>query len=47
LVNVIRKPIFDVVDVGKTLIMPGKSTVLHVDLEDPGASELIIGRTRR
>lgn len=46
MVSEIRRLTYDVVDVGKTLIMPGKGIVLPVDLEDPGEYALIAGRTR-
>ena len=46
MVNVIKKPISAVEDVGKILTMPGKDTVQHVDSEDPRESEPTAGRTR-
>lgn len=47
MVNVTRRPIFDVEDVGRILTMPEKNTAQHVDLEDPEESEVTAGRTRR
>jgi len=47
LVNVIRRPISDVEDVVKTLIMHERSTVLRVGLEDPAEYESIAGRIRK
>jgi hypothetical protein len=46
LVNVIKKPIFDVADVGKIHTMPGSATVLLVDSEDPKGSGPTAGRTK-
>jgi len=46
LVNVIKKPISDVEDVGKTHTMPGSATVLPVDSEDPNGLGPTTGRTR-
>lgn len=46
MVSVTKKPTYDAVDVVKTLTMPGKSTALPVDLEDPAGYALITGRTR-
>ena len=47
MVNVIKKPISDVEDVGKTHTMPGSDTVLPVDLEDQNESEPTAGRIKR
>jgi hypothetical protein len=46
LVNVTKKPISVVEDVGKIHTMPGSATVLPVDLEDPKGSGPTAGRTR-
>ena len=46
MVNVIKKPISDVEDVGKTHTMPGSDTVLPVDSEDPKGSGPTAGRTK-
>lgn len=46
MVNVIKKPISVVEDVGKTHTMPVRSIVLPVDSEDPVGSEPTTGRTR-
>ena len=46
MVNVTKKPIFVVEDVGKTLTMPGRSIVLPVGSEDPAELELTAGRIR-
>lgn len=47
MVNVIRKPTFDVEDVERILTMPEKNTVLPVDLEDQNESEPTAGRIKR
>jgi len=46
LVNVIKKPISVVEDVGKTHTMPGSATVQHVASEEPKGSGPTAGRTR-
>jgi hypothetical protein len=46
LVNVIKKPISVVGDVGRTHTMPGSATVQPVDSEDPNGSGPTTGRTR-
>jgi hypothetical protein len=46
LVNVIKKPISAVEDVGKTHTMPGRSIVLPVDSEDLAGSEPTAGKIR-
>jgi hypothetical protein len=46
LVNVIKKPIYVVEDVGKTLTMPGRSIALPVGSEDPAGLEPTAGRIR-
>ena len=47
MVNVTKKPIFAVEDVGKTHTMPGSDSALRVDSEDLRGSAATIGRTRR
>ena len=47
MVSVTKKPIYDAVDVVRTLTMPGKSTALPVDLEDPAEYAVTTGKTRR
>lgn len=47
MVSVIRKPTYDVGDVGRTLTMPERNTVPHVDLENLNGYEATAGRTRR
>jgi len=46
LVNVIKKPISVVEDVGKIHTMPGSATVQPVDSEEPKGSGPTTGRTR-
>ena len=46
MVNVIKKPISVVEDVGRTHTMPGSATVQPVDLEDPKGSGPTAGRTK-
>ena len=46
MVNVTKKPISVVEDVGKTHTMPGRSIALPVDSEDPAGLEPTIGRIR-
>lgn len=46
MVNVTKKPISAVEDVGKIHTMPGSATVLPVDSEDPKGSGPTTGRTR-
>jgi hypothetical protein len=47
LVRGTRRPTYDVVDVERTLTMPGRNTVPHVDLEDPSEYGAITGRIRK
>ena len=46
MVNVIKKPISVVEDVGRTHTMPGSATVLLVDSEDLNGSGPTTGRTK-
>ena len=47
MVNVIKKPTYDVEDVGKILTMPERNTAQHVDLEDLKKSAVTIGRIKK